>query len=410
MSDFVMEKISCPFKFTVGENLDKLRELAIIDIFKLDRIVLLIEKMTKEIQEMTELVSECNDQECEAKCGCVTNPCYGCCSPIPCGPCVFYCKPRCIQGIGGCEGTACPTEDIKDKAIEIKETEAKIFETIEEIKLIFPEVPLLLIGEAEEREYNPYNLSNFNISLGVCDNYSPPNADTDWFLSTCEQSLGNFGPNNQLISICNPRDFFCCSSSEKGSAPSFPSVIGKTPVYITPPSPENDLEPLVSEDGCPKGWLCSNGVKTYNQYDNDASKPLKQLITCMRQKLDTLQEQEELEEDEIIGKIVSISDSKLYEGTCSWESGPKAEGGCSHIFETKNGKKRISAHYGGTDCRHRHQSYAIDLGITEDIQKKYIDEIIDIAKECSPEAYILDEVTNVHIGIGEIYGCGCTDQ
>jgi hypothetical protein len=406
MPEFAIEKISCPFKFNVGENLDKLREFAIIDIVKLERIILLIEEMTKEIQEMAELVSQCNDQECEAKCGCVPNPCYH--NPHPfCSP--FFEK-RCLQAIGGCQGTACPSEKIKEKSIEIKETETKIFETIEEIKLIFPEVSLLLTGEAEKREYNAYNLSNFNISVGVCDNYSSPNADTGWFLSTCEQALGNFGPNNQLISVCNPRDFFCCSSSEQSNPPKFPSVIGKTPAYIIPPSPEKDLEPLPSKDNCPEGWLCSGSVTNYNQYENDASEPLKQLIACMRQKLDILQEQEELEENEIIGKIISISDSKLYEGTCSWESGPNTEGGCSYLFETKNGKKRISAHYGGTDCRHRHKSYAIDIGISEDIQKKYIDEIIDIAKECSPNAYVLDEITNVHIDIGEIYGCGSTDQ
>ena len=221
----------------------------------------------------------------------------------------------------------------------------------------------------------------------------------------CDQARGNYGPTGQLIKNCHPRNFFCCTNSEDAEL-HLPPPTQKRPLYIIPAKEVEPLEP--DSENCPEGWLCSDDVKYYNQYE-DASEPLKQLLSCMRKRLDKTQEQEELEDGDTIGKISSISDSKLYLGTCDWETGPESPGGCSHFFEIKHGKKRISAHYGGTDCGHQYKSYAIDIDISEDFQKKYADEIIESAKECFPGAYILDKVTHIHIDVGEIYHCGCSD-
>jgi len=338
-----------------------------------------------EIQGIAELASQCNEEECEASCYCIPNPLYPLLSPS-----------ICLQCIGGCHGTACPREEIREKSEEIKKTEEKIFETIKEIKQIFPQVPFLL--KAQE---NPSNLSNLSISVGLC--YSSDIYNPAWALLSCDEARGNYGPNGRLMENCHPRNLYCCTSSKETVIS--PPPTEKPPVYIIPAKKFQPLEP--DSENCPEGWLCVDDVKYYNQY-KDASEPLKQLLSCMRKRLDGIQEQEELEDT--IGQISSISDSKLYQGTCDWEGGPAEPGGCSHIFEAKHGKERISAHYGGTDCRHRHESYAVDVDVSGDFQKKYADEIVEAAKECFPGAYILDKTTHIHIGIGEIYHCGCTDS
>jgi hypothetical protein len=160
------------------------------------------------------------------------------------------------------------------------------------------------------------------------------------------------------------------------------------------------------EDNCPLGWECARDVRYYNQYQ-DASEPLKQYLSCVRSRLNRIQQREELEQT--IGLISYITDEKIYQGTCHWEAGPMETGGCSHIYDTKHQRARVSAHYGGTSCRDFHKSYAIALDMSSDFQLAYVDEIIAAAQECSPEAYILDKTTHLHIDIGESYGCQVND-
>lgn len=378
------EQIQCPVKLPIGEVLDQLREKAIISIVKLDRISLLIEQMAKQIQEMTELASQCNKEECDISCGCFPNPCLGCCSPVPCSICVPFCLSPCLQSVGGCHGNACPTEKITAQSELIKKTEDKIFESITTIKEKIPKDDL-------------NNLNNLGVSLGLChssDIYNPT-----WSLLSCQEMQGNYGPSGQIVTNCHPRDFYCCASSELALSQSPISTTESEPIYIIQ---EEKLPVLVSEDNCPKGWLCSRDVKYYNQY-KDASEPLLQLISCMRNQLDIFQQKEGLKE--IVGRISAISDSKIYQGTCDWEMGPKQPGGCSHAFETKHGRDMISSHYGGLNCRYEHKSYAIDIDVSDDLQKKYIEKIIEAAKQCQPGAYILDETNNIHIDAGEANRC-----
>ncbi len=391
-----IEKINCPVELPIGEILDNLRELAIINIVNLNRVFLLIEEETKEIQEMTELVSQCNKKNCNISCNCVPNLCFMCCVPIPCTICVPSCLTRCTQVIGSCNGDACPTDDIEKKSKEIKKTEDKIFDAIKEIKQTLSMVSFYL----NDKE-NPYNLNNLSVSAGLC--HSSDIDNPDWALLSCEDVKGNYGSDNQIINSCHPRNFYCCSLAEETGEILPPTE--KPPSYIVP---AEEFQPLPSEDNCPKGWLCSYDVKYYNQYE-DASEPLKQLLSCMRANLDKTQQQEGLEDDEIIGKIASISDKKLYQGTCDWEAGHEEQEGCSYPYEINYRQEQVSAHYGGTYCRYDHKSYALEFDVSSDFQKNYLKKIIEAAKECSPGAYVLDTLPYAHIDIGGVYSCGSNE-
>lgn len=395
-------KISCSFEIPTGETLDKLRELGVEMVFKLERMSLLLTDLAEQIQEMTGLVSQCNSSQAEVSCNCIPNPCYQCCSPIPCGPCVLFCRSRCLQGVGVCHGEACPVAEIQEKVEQIKKTEDKILGTskivgvVEEIKSIFPQVAYNLNDPK-----NPYNLNNLSTTVGLC--YSSDVYNPTWSLLNCEQARGNYGTQNQIITNCHPRNLYCCTPFQQTLSLSLPIPTKTSPIYIIP---TKEFQPLPVIENCPFAWLCSDPVKDYNQYQ-DASEPLKQLLSCMRARLDRIEQREEL--TQTIGLISAISDPNLYQGSCSWISGPEESNGCSYNYEIKRGKLRISAHYGGISCRYEKKSYAVDLDMSSDFQKAYVDEIIAATKECAPDAYILDKTTHVHIDIGEANNCGTVD-
>ena len=400
---YEIERVSCPIELPIGETLDKLRELAVLAVFKLERMSLLLADMARQTQEMTELVSQCNETNCDVACNCIPNPCYGCCSPVPCTICVPFCLSVCLQSVQVCHGEACPVAKIQEKIEQIKETEDKILGTskimglIEEIKLVFPQIAYNL-----DDPKNQYNLKNLSTAAGLC--YSSDIYNPDWTLSNCENAIGNYGPSGFQIADCHPRNLYCCSSKQEAlSSPLIPLETDTSPIYIPI---FKEFQPLPAVENCPFAWLCSDSVKRYNQY-NDASEPLKQLLSCMRARLDRIEQREGL--TKTIGLISAISDEKLYQETCGWEISPANPEDCSYNYELNRLKPRISAHYGGLICRNYHQSYAIDLDMSSDFQKAYIDEIIAAAKECSSEAYILDETTHLHIDISEANNCEAVD-
>jgi len=394
------QRINCPFKFPLGEVSDDLRESALIFIVKMERISDLIINMQKEIETITELVSQCNDEKCEIECKCIENPCWLHCDPLIDGPCALFCLPRCLQAIQGCHGDACPTKEINEQTKKIKEVEDKIFETIGQIEDIFPKISFLL-----NENDNPNNWEKITNSVEFCSSSTEEQVKgTGWQLLTCSLAKGNYSANGALIINCHPRDLYCCNPSEQEvlKAPKLPIPRDTSPTYI--PITNNKFNPLPIIDNCPEGWRCSDNVKNYNQY-KDASEPLKQLLSCSRQKLDLIQKKEKLKNNEILGIISNISDPKLYQGTCDWETGPKKENGCSYVYDLKKNKERVSDHYGGIICRHEKKSYAVDLDFSEDLQKKYVKEIIGAFKECSPSARVLDGVDHIHISIGQENGC-----
>ena len=411
-SEFAPESVSCPVEFPVGEVIDQSRELAILLSVKMEQASYLIEEMMKEIRNMADSVSKCNEKNCKVICSCIPNPCYKVCSP---NPFTWFCCPiaksECLQGVGVCIGYACADDmgkdirpEIKETAKNIKKNEDELLTVFKETKQIFPKVDYLLRGED-----NNLNLRNLGSSLGLCyGSYSGLESTPDWQLLNCQAAVGNYGPDSLIINTCHPRNFFCCSSSG-AEPPAFPSVFKERPPFILFPEKYQPL-PITErgdEKNCPQGWLCNSDVKNYNQY-KDASEPLKELLACMRQELDKVQEEKGIKET--LGRITSISDSKLYLGTCSWESGPRTTGGCSHTYTVKDGKEAVSAHYGGPSCRYQMASYAVDIGVSKPYEKKYAYEIITAAKKCFPSAFILYLVPghydHIHIGIGAAYYCG----
>lgn len=381
------EKTGCPVELNTGGILDNLRELAILENFKLANISALADDLIKEVENMGELVSRCDDSQCQDSSACFPNPCYLHCEPLPLDPCIsiiFACRSPCFQTPGGTHGTVCPREDIEKKIAEMEKTEKDLRKEIENLNDIFPKIPNLKTA-----------LNNLDVSIGLC---SSSDLTSAWEISTCQSAIdnGDYDKNGQLISLCHPRNLFCCTSSPY----KLPLANTDTaPFYILP---QYKYAPLPNVNGCPKGWLCDAMVSAYNEY-KDASDPLKQLFACMRPILDTIKESAP------IGLIGSITDPGIYQKTCGWETGAAKTGGCQYAYQVEYGKEKVSAHYGGLSCRYDHQSYAVDISLQGELQKKYAKEIMDAAKTCSPGAYILNEYPYLHIDVAQLNQCSASE-
>lgn len=200
-------RISCPVEYPVGEVLDNARELAIETTIKLEKTANLLEKMAAAIKEMVENVSKCNKEPCKINCACLPNPCWNVCDPF--GICLPYCRARCLQAVGGCSGTPCPREKIKEKQDEIYNLEKEIFNTLKEIKNLLSSASSV-IGDKED----PKSLINVREKIKPC--FGPEVSEetgtmtSPYALFSCEDAIGNFGPTGQIIGGCHARDFFCC--------------------------------------------------------------------------------------------------------------------------------------------------------------------------------------------------------
>ncbi len=378
--------LSCPKEIKVGETTDQLRELAILEIYQLDFISELTERLAKKTQEMTEFVSQCNESKAIINSGCIPNRCFGFCSPLPLPNCIPSCLSRCTQCIKGCSGEACPTQDIIATSEEIKEIENKLIIAIQQIKTLAPKITPL---------FN--KLDGEGVAVGKCFSNDPLNPES--LLLDCSSAKDNYGPDGTKIESCNPRNLFCCLFS------SAPPVKSDTVSSIS----IKDFPILKTEsNNCPKGWLCSEDVKYYNQYNKDASDPLKKLVSCMRAELDSVQKKKKT--DNIIGKISAISDPNINKGLCDWILGPTKTGSCSYAYETSRGKEKVSAHYGGLYCKYDYKSYAVDIELSDDFQKEHLNDIIEATKKCSPESYLLYKSPQyLHIDLGGVNQCGSNE-
>lgn len=167
--------------------------------------------------------------------------------------------------------------------------------------------------------------------------------------------------NPELAKLKCPKLETPSSTSTSSGSPSSPS--SGLPTSSTPPDNQLSFDP---------------GIQ--NQL-GDASAPLSSLLSCMSQKLPGN-----------VGRISSISDSKIAAGTCSFYSCPINPSDCSHSCN--------SCHYGGTNCKGK--SYAVDFG---DQQNSQI--LSQAAKECNSGAYVLNEGNHIHVSVGVSSGCGC---
>ncbi len=151
----------------------------------------------------------------------------------------------------------------------------------------------------------------------------------------------------------------------------------------------------ISVAGCPSGWQSQyfqSGISTQCPYMSSA---LKTLLECMRPKL-----------SENVGIISSISDSKIFNGTCHWcdanVSGDAISGNCSHCCLGNNGgsctASSVSCHYGGKNCRG--SSYAVDFG-----DEGNASAIKSAAQSCG-SSYAVNEGNHIHVSInGGMCGC-----
>ncbi len=389
------ERLECPIRFPLGDIVDQARQYAILLILKMEKLADLQQKMGIEINKMIQLTQACDDRGCKAFCGFVPNPCFY--PPLNALPlCWPFNRSAGLQAPGGCVGEPCPPlEWFENTVNNIKFFEEESFKTIREIEQIFPMISFLF-----EDETNPVNLNNVRMGVSLC--YSPDIEFISWNLLDCESAIGTLGPDGRVIEECHPRDFFCCLHPETGAV--FPEELPQGFRELIYSVPGEKFEILEAVDGCPEGWTCSEEVKNHNQYD-DAARPLKELLSCMRQELDKMQEQRELEQR--VGEIAVITDPNLYGDArqCSWISGPLVKNGCSFTYEIAYGKERVSAHYGGTFCRFERKSYAVAFSDLENS-----DYLIEMAKKCRPDVYIGSRVPGqyeyLHISLAQAYGCG----
>jgi hypothetical protein len=386
----------CPAEFPIGEVLTNLKNLEFSSMIQKERFEALIGEMVSELQKMADLTSQCNSENCKISCGCLPNPCYGCCSPVPCGPCVYFCKSRCLQAIGQCNGIPCPWKEIGETTEKIKKLEDEIFSAIKAKRETFPQINYNL-----ESQENPINLNELKKAVNLCSSPITTLEEAPILsLLNCSLALGNYGPDGRIIGACRPWNFFCCSHNPKAAA-HFPRPV-KDPRPLPLPPKDYPVPPPSVGATCPPNWRCT-GIT--GPHYADAAEPLRQLLACMRNRLDAFQKEKELEKP--LGRITSITDSHLYYPyeTCDWHTGGP---GCQHTHLSE--RSRISCHYGGLRCRG--QSYAVDIGVNRyDFERKYAHLIIKAATECNPGVYVeyktASHYDHIHISVGAQHGCGC---
>ncbi|MDD5606783.1 MAG: hypothetical protein PHN37_02910, partial [Candidatus Pacebacteria bacterium] len=398
-------------------------------IIKNESLIPLIEEMAEKIGELNLLANQCNEQKVKIDCGGIRNPCYRKCDPE--NPCVIVCRSENLQTGGGCYGEVCPRDEIESTVNRIKELEDQIFIILKEIKELLNISPYLLGQEKEFIEVEgekkliryPYNLEIVRGGISIC--AASPEYPL-WEVFSCEQARYAIGPDGDYILNCNPNNFFCCGYTEEPMPiPTEQEVITRiereiaTKADVIPRKDNYDVSnyEAISEGNCPLGWECNQDILNPPQYQ-DASVPLKQLLTCMRDYLDAYQANQEANNNVLvglnkygkIGRISSITDSKLYSGLCDWITGSGRN--CSHKFvysPTSETGTRVSDHYGGPKCRYDKQSYAVDIGLARANEKNHAIIIERAAKACEPNAYVEygtdGHKNHMHIQIGRIYGC-----
>jgi hypothetical protein len=398
------QNLNCPKELKLGEAINKNRNLAIFLLTKFEELNYWIEKMTRETRNMLELVMECNGGNCKVKCACIPNPCY-----LQYEVCGSLAQKMCIDVEPTCEvrggrNDVCNKPEIRKSVEKIKTYEDEIFLTLKELREISSAIKELL-----DDSKNKTSLSNLRKNFLEC-------VGENVKILNCNEVLGNLGPEGE-IEQCHPENFYCCLPSEN---PPYIIPPEKIPPIYAPPVHRKIFEPLESERGCPRGYACSDEVKTTKQYD-DASPPLKEFLACFKEKIDDLKNKRNLGNmarnynlniNNFL-KIVSISDPKLVEKGgkgCSWINGPVGAEGCSHTYQIlKEGKKSVSCHYGGTECSSARLSYAVDFSLETPLEKRVVDDIIKAVGKCEPRAWLNLEKDNqiLHVSLGQIYGCSC---
>lgn len=228
------EPMSCPIGIPMSVILEQSGGLGVTLVNKMDGLIFWIDEMNKEIRNMADFVSQCNEENCEINCACVPNPLY---VILP-----FLFPSPCLQAVGVCSGIPCPHDEIALTTEKIKKIEDEIFAILKETKEIFPKVDKIVKVSTEDA----LDLKDITWALEFC---SGPVTETEpptWFILDCSIALGSYGPGGQVIGDCHPWDLFCCTESKEAlrNVPSLPPTLRKLGPRVGPEGPE---EPMPSE-------------------------------------------------------------------------------------------------------------------------------------------------------------------
>jgi hypothetical protein len=251
------EPLSCPVVIPLGEVImDEITAISYETNSGLEDLIYYIDKILAQLTKMTELISQCNKSRCEISCSCLPNPCFGCCTPVPCTVCVPFCKSPCLQTLGGCHGEPCPWQEMTKPVELIKIYEDEIFKLLNEIKGGIEDAQLLL-----ETGENKIDLNMIRAGIQTCLSFGArtsigekPEEEPFWVLLRCEMAIGNKGPGDNIITDCHPQNFFCCSTKPTADEiRQFSSVLReeRPPIY-TPLPGEKPYSPSSGDSAAPK--------------------------------------------------------------------------------------------------------------------------------------------------------------
>jgi len=215
-------------------------------------------------------------------------------------------------------------------------------------------------------------------------------------LGGCHDTLGCFpvscsGDRPSACNINNQSTIQDLKSKIDSEIQAILNIIGEISTLYQPPATTTPA--TTTPAGCPEGWQFDSGI---SQQCQDLSSALTQLLNCMRSKLSSG-----------VGRISSISDSKLYTNppTCSWEPACTSNCSpprdcCSHSHSCEN--QSMSCHYGGQGCYSQHKSYAVDFGDQQNASA-----LSNAARACNSNVFLLYEGNHLHTSIGSQSGCQC---
>jgi len=296
------QPIYCPLEIPVGEILQQAMNLTTQTINTKNSINYWLEQYQKEIRDLIDLNSQCNNENCSITSGCLPNPCYEKCEPEPWNFCLPFCRPRCITAAQGCTGNcsaglfndvkkkiddclskgdclledldkiaqgfsgteckdACPRIEIEIKVAKIKLIEDEIFNFLREDKEILPQIEQVKSGgqETSVAAFN-INVESVGKALKMCSGPITEKQEIPaWFLINCRYALGAYGPDKEIIAGCHPWNYFCCGATQSDAD----KLTAKAPSDLLKPRAatiegEPPIEPIRSEFSRSGGYPVSS--------------------------------------------------------------------------------------------------------------------------------------------------------
>jgi hypothetical protein len=326
-----MERIVCPYEYQIGKIFDETRELAIVNVVKLEILVEKVEELLVEIQKVSEYVADIGVHNCEPDCSCIYNPCYKLCY-LPW--CSAFCYCMCLDCVGGCIEEASPyggliksgdRGKIYESVEKMEELEEEILSLIKEINSVLIEIALPINqrvvitadvniqgssdsatvgesylvteidtvsdrlkiyddigqkGEGERKEEGWISFGFFEfendeiekIKQAASECYTPvelsSSGEENWITLNREKAVGNYGPlDYHILTNPHPRDLFCCSYSKNTK-----EQYGVPDRYSLDYNiiPAESFDPLLEwndDDNCIEGYDCASEISLPSEPD-----------------------------------------------------------------------------------------------------------------------------------------------